>query len=336
MRLLLSWSFLDGVYDASTSLKCLCQNALGKVSGSKNQVLDMLQRRGRVSYRALKRQFNLDDDYLEDLKEELSYAHHPVRDEDGRGLVWIGEATSNAPQVDATRLPEAERRQLTVMFCDLADSTQLSGQLDPEDYRAIVRAYQTIGTMVIQRYDGHIAQYLGDALLVYFGYPRAHEDDAQRAVRAALGIVEAMHDLNERLEQEKGVRLTVRIGIHTGPVVVGEVGAGDRLEHLAMGETPNVASRLQGLAERDTVLISAATQHLVEGYFRVDDLGAHVLKGVAEPVWVYRVLGESTAQSRLEAVGARGLTPLVGRDEELGLLLRRWAQSVEGVGQVGV
>ena len=315
-----------------------------------DQVLDMLQRRGRVSYRALKRQFNLDDAYLEDLKEELSYARHPVRDEEGRGLLWIGDPVAmstsvvephDAPPSSAEPAaprphtsPDAERRQLTMMFCDLVDSTYLSGQLDPEDLREVVRAYQATGAAVIQRYDGHIAQYLGDALLVYFGHPRAHEDDAQRAVRTGLGILEAVRDLNDRLERDKGVRLAVRIGIHTGMVVVGEMGSGDRLEHLAMGEAPNVASRLQGLAARDTVLISADTHRLVQGYFRVDDLGAHTLKGVAEAMQVYRVVGESAAHSRLEVVGTRGLTPLVGRDEEVGLLLRRWTQSIEGVGQV--
>ena len=315
-----------------------------------DQVLDMLQRRGRVSYRALKRQFNLDDAYLEDLKEELSYARHPVRDEEGRGLLWIGDPVAmstsvvephDAPPSSAEPAaprphtsPDAERRQLTMMFCDLVDSTHLSGQLDPEDLREVVRAYQATGAAVIQRYDGHIAQYLGDALLVYFGHPRAHEDDAQRAVRTGLGILEAVRDLNDRLERDKGVRLAVRIGIHTGMVVVGEMGSGDRLEHLAMGEAPNVASRLQGLAARDTVLISADTHRLVQGYFRVDDLGAHTLKGVAEAMQVYRVVGESAAHSRLEVMGTRGLTPLVGRDEEVGLLLRRWAQSIEGVGQV--
>jgi class 3 adenylate cyclase/predicted ATPase len=305
-----------------------------------NEAVALLQRQGRVAYRVLQRQFDLADDYLEDLKEAILYAHPQVRD-DGRGLIWSGD-TSTAPVSPAlppappTALlsPDAERRQLTVMFCDLADSTHLSGQLDPEDLRQVVRAYQATGAAVIERYDGHIAQYLGDALLVYFGHPRAHEDDAQRAVRTGLGILEAMRALNDRLERDIGVCLAVRIGIHTGMVVVGEMGSGERLEHLAMGEAPNVASRLQGLAERDTVLISADTHRLVQGYFTVDDLGTHVLKGVAEPLRVYRALGESAAHSRLEVVGTRGLTPLVGRDEEVGLLLRRWAQSIEGVGQV--
>ena len=163
--------------------------------------------------------------------------------------------------------PDAERRQLTVLFCDLVDSTALAGQLDPEDLREVMRAYQAACAEVIQRFDGHIAQYLGDGLLVYFGYPQAHEDDAQRAVRAGLGMVAALQALNTRLAQQHGVRLAVRIGIHTGLVVVGEMGGGGRQEQLALGDTPNLAARLQGLAAPDTVVLSAATFRLVQGYF---------------------------------------------------------------------
>src|SRR5262249_46401157 len=158
--------------------------------------------------------------------------------------------------------PDAERRQLTVMFCDLVDSTKLSSQLDPEEYREVVRAYQSTCTEVIQRYDGHIAQYLGDGLLVYFGYPQAHEDDAQRAVRTGLGIIEAVGALNTRLEQDKGIGLAVRLGIHTGLVVVGEMGSQGRQEQLALGQVPNVCARLQGLAAPNTIAVSEATYRL--------------------------------------------------------------------------
>src|SRR5262249_40866486 len=163
---------------------------------------------------------------------------------------WTGGAAEQAmqgapPLPGATApLPDAERRQLTVLFCDLVDSTALASQLDPEDLREVVRAYQAACAEVIQHFDGHIAQYLGDGLLVYFGYPQAHEDDAQRAVRTGLGIVEAMDTLNSRLAQGQGVRLAVRVGIHTGLVVVGEMGGGDQLEQLALGDTPNIAARL--------------------------------------------------------------------------------------------
>jgi predicted ATPase/class 3 adenylate cyclase len=220
------------------------------------------------------------------------------------------------------------------MFCDLADSTRLSGQLDPEDLRDVIRAYQTTSAEVIERFDGYIAQHLGDGLLVYFGYPKAHEDDAQRAVRAGLGLLEAMGPLNIRLESDHSTRLAVRIGIHTGPVVVGEVGSGDRRERLALGDTPNLAARLQGLAAPDTVVMSAATARLVHGYFTCQDLGTQTLKGMDTPVRVSQVLGESPAQSRLDVAAASGLTPLVGRETEATLLRERWAQARDGLGQV--
>jgi TOMM system kinase/cyclase fusion protein len=187
---------------------------------------------------------------------------------------------------------------------------------------------------VIARFEGHIAQYLGDGLLVYFGYPLAHEDDAQRAVRAGRGIVEALGQLNTRLGQERGVQLTVRLGVHTGLVVVGEVGSGTRQEQLALGETPNIAARLQGIAAPNTLVISATTFQLLGGFFACQPLGTPPLKGLAQPLAVYRVLYESMARSRLEAVSSTGWTPLVGREQELGLLLERWAQLKEGVGQV--
>ena len=309
------------------------------------QTIALLQRQGRISYGALKRRFQVDDAYLEDLKVELIEAQQLARDENGRILVWAGETASQLPVRDdqaaqaalpriERRTPDAERRQLTVMFCDLVDSTLLASQLDPEDWREVVRAYQEAAATVIQRFDGYIAQYLGDGLLVYFGYPQAHEDDARRAVRTGLDVVEALGALNVRLAQHYGVRLAVRIGIHTGLVVVGEMGAGSRQEQLALGDTPNVAARIQGLAAPDTVVISPATFRLVRGYFLYQDLGTHALKGLTAPVQVYRILGDSAAQSRLDVVGATGLTPLVGRDSEVALLLERWVQSQDGAGQV--
>ena len=239
-----------------------------------------------------------------------------------------------APPQIARGTPEAERRQLTVLFCDLVDSTVLASQLDPEELREVVRAYQATCAKVIARFEGQIAQYLGDGLLVYFGYPLAHEDDAQRAVRTGLGIVEAMGPLNARLEREHGVQLAVRLGIHTGQVVVGEIGGGAKHEQLALGETPNIAARLQGLAAPNTLVISAATFHLLSGFFACQSLGTHHLKGVAQPLEVNQVLYESMARSRLEAAGRTSLTPLVGREQEVGLLRERWAQVKDGLGQV--
>ena len=323
-----------------------------------DQAIAMLQRRGRVTYQTLRLQFQLDEEHLEALKEAILFTYPQVVDAAGRGLVWSGDAgaiappTSVSPQsVDppvtlaprvgttagsppAPHPPEAERRQLTVLFCDLVDSTVLASQLDPEEWREVVRAYQDICAKVIARYEGHIAQYLGDGLLVYFGYPSAHEDDAQRAVRAGLGVVEAMGQLSMRLTQERGVSLAVRLGIHTGLVVVGGVRGGARQEQLALGETPNVAARLQGIALSNTLVISAATFQLLGGFFACQPLGTHLLKGVAQPLAVYRVLYESTARSRLEAAGSTSLTPLVGREQEAGLLRERWAQVKDGLGQV--
>ena len=220
------------------------------------------------------------------------------------------------------------------MFCDLVDSTQLSRQLDPEDYRAVVRAYQGAAAAVIQRFDGYMAQYLGDGLLVYFGYPHAHEDEAQRAVQASLELVEAMAPLNTRLESQYRVRVAVRIGLHTGLVVIGEMGGGNRQEQLAMGDTPNIAARLQGLAAPNTVVLSAVTARLVHEAFALEERGLHHFKGVAEPMAVFRVLGPQESPDDEEEAGPARVPFLVGRDEEVGLLLRRWEQSKEGLGQV--
>ncbi|HSX78890.1 MAG TPA: AAA family ATPase, partial [Candidatus Saccharimonadia bacterium] len=321
-----------------------------------DEAIDLLQRRGRVTYRTLKRQFQLDDDVLEDLKEEIIYGQRLAVDEDGRVLVWTGGAsappesiaspllpqegahatpsTSAASSSSAPHTSDAERRQLTVLFCDLVDSTTLSSRLDPEDLREVVLAYQEACAKVIARFEGHIAQYLGDGLLVYFGYPLAHEDDAQRAVRAGLGIIEALGQLNTRLAQERGVHLAVRLGIHTGLVVVGEMGGGTRREQLALGETPNLAARLQGIAAPNTLVISATTYQLLGGFFAYQSLGTRLLRGFPQPLEVYQVLYESMARSRLEAAGSTGLTPLVGREQEVALLLERWEQVKDGLGQV--
>jgi len=371
-----------------------------------DQAVAMLQRRGRVAYSALKRQFALDEAYLEDLKDALCFAY-PVADRDGRGLIWTGEPTPPEPStpgvldsegrlhallpdvmarlqrdgrvryhtlkyvfglddalLEAIRrelmfrqlardeqgeglvwtaassdgqpspsgpvrsAPEAERRQLTVMFCDLVGSTDLAGRLDPEDWRGVVRAYQETAAEVIERYEGHIAQYLGDGLLVYFGFPMAHEDDAQRAVHTGLGIIGAMGALNTRLQTDYNVELAVRIGVHTGPVVVGEIGGGGRYENLALGETPNIAARLEDLAAPNAVVISAVTARLAQRAFDLEHLGPHELKGVAEPMMIARVLGPASGPAM------QGFEALVGRDEEIGLLLRHWEQAKEGVGQV--
>jgi class 3 adenylate cyclase/tetratricopeptide (TPR) repeat protein len=229
-----------------------------------------------------------------------------------------------------TTVASAERRQLTVMFCDLVGSTALSGRLDPEDLRSIFTAYHRCCTELIERNGGFVAKYMGDGVLAYFGYPQAHEHDAERAVRAGLALVEAV----PKLATNAGSPLQVRVGIATGLVVVGDlIGAGAAQEQAVVGETPNLAARLQALAEPGAVVIAASTRRLTGGLFEYRDLGTLALKGFAENIPAWQVLGAGAAESRFEALRAT-TTPLVGRDEEIDLLMRRWAQAKHGEGQV--
>jgi class 3 adenylate cyclase/predicted ATPase len=234
-----------------------------------------------------------------------------------------------APPSPRTVTGEAERRQLTVMFCDLVGSTALSERLDPEDLKSLITGYRKSCGEVVARYDGYVAQYLGDGLMVYFGWPHAHEDDAERAMRTGLDIVETVGRL------KTPVPLQVRIGIATGPVVVG---AGSDQEaqagQLAVGETPNLAARLQSLADPDHIVVGPGTHRLAGGVFDYEDMGPCHLKGIVEPVHARRVIGESVVEGRFEAQAGGALTPLVGRREEVDLLLSRWRQACEGDGQV--
>lgn len=243
----------------------------------------------------------------------------------------VSEGSDTAEDIAAEPAgSDAERRHLTVLFCDLVGSSKLSEHLDPEDYRNLLAAYQDTCATVVSRYDGHVARYVGDGLLIYFGYPQAHEDDAPRAVRAALDLVEVVSKINPEMELPIDA-LAVRIGIATGIVVVGDIGTGARREEMAVvGETPNLAARLQTLAHPGEVIIAAQTFELVAGFFDCDDLGAQDLKGISRPQLAYRVLDESGALSRLDASARQGLTPLVGRREEVGILVNRWAQSLQG------
>ncbi len=234
-----------------------------------------------------------------------------------------------APESTATALA-AERRQLTVMFCDLVGSTELAARLDPEDLREVIGAYHRAVAEIVAGFDGFVAKYMGDGVLVYFGYPRAHEDDAERAIRAGLGFVDAVRHLDV-----KSVKLQARVGIATGLVVVGDlIGEGSAQEQLVVGETPNLAARLQTMAEPDAVVIAAGTHRLVGDLFEYRDLGAAEVKGIAAPVPLWQVLRPSVVASRFEALRGSTLTRLVGRDEEIDLLLRRWARAKAGDGQV--
>ena len=236
----------------------------------------------------------------------------------------------------ALPLPAAEagRRQLTVMFCDLAGSTELSTRLDPEDLQEVLTSFQDKCRVAIQQYAGFIARYMGDGILVYFGYPQAHEDDAQRAVRAGLDVIGAMADLNTEVGATHDVVLEVRIGIATGPVVVGNlIGEGASEEAAVVGETPNRAARLQGVAQLNQLVIGPVTRRLLGDFFELEDLGTHKLKGIARPVRAWCVVGESDVDSHDMAKRTGGSMPLVGRQEELGLLLRSWEASKNRHGQ---
>src|SRR5690242_1103257 len=236
------------------------------------------------------------------------------------------DASADAALAPHTRqaATEAERRQLTIMFCDLVGSTPLSARFDPEDLREIVGAYHRCVADTVARFGGFVAKYMGDGVLIYFGYPEAHEDDAERAARAGLAVIDAVGRL---ATQET---LNVRIGIATGLVVVGDlIGAGAAQERGVVGETPNLAARLQALARPGTLVVADSTRRQIGTLFEIEDLGPQPLAGFAEPQRAWRVVGESGVVSRFEALRS-GTTPLVGRDEELDLLTRRWQQAKSG------
>jgi class 3 adenylate cyclase len=221
---------------------------------------------------------------------------------------------------------EGERRHLTVLFCDVVNSTEIAAQLDPEEWREVVASYHSATAEAINQFGGHVAKYLGDGVMAYFGWPEAHDNDGERAARAGLSILEAVSQLNQ---QSTNPKISVRVGIDSGAVVVG-AGAGKDAD--VFGETPNIAARVQTAAAPDSVLITGATHRLLSGLFVVEQRGAQALKGVANPVELYRILRPSGVRGRLAA--ARGLTPFVGREEELRILLSRWERAREGEGQL--
>ncbi len=267
----------------------------------------------------------------EDLKDlGVSLVGHRRRLLDAIAALRTEPSASPPEAVERRAEAQAERRQLTVMFCDLVGSTALSARLDPEDLREVIAAYHRAVAEVVAGFDGFVAKYMGDGVLVYFGYPRAHEDDADRAVRAGLGVIDAVGRLDV-----KSVKLQARIGIATGLVVVGDlIGEGSAQEQSVVGETPNLASRLQALAEPDAVVIAASTRRLVGDLFEYRDLGAVEVKGIGGTVPAWQVLRPSAVASRFEALRGSALSPLIGRDEEIDLLLRRWARAKAGDGQV--
>ena len=304
-----------------------------------DQTIQLLQRRGRITYRGLKRQFGIDEDYLEDLKNELIHGQRVAVDEDDTVLVWrgaddsvpaaTGTADDNAPP--ARQMPDAERRQLTVVFCDVVGSTALSERMDPEDLREVIRSYQDVCGRIVARHNGYVARYMGDGIMVYFGYPRSHENDAERAVRCGLKIIEGVTELMLPTQEH----LQVRVGMATGLAVVGDIiGADASLERAVVGETPNVAARLQGLAEPNTVVIGANTRRLVAGLFELEDLGTHRVKGISEPVQAWRALRELSTASRFDAVHHGDMGAHLGRADEAAKLTQAWRKAREGAGQV--
>ena len=233
---------------------------------------------------------------------------------------------------------DAERRRLTVMFADLVGSTQLSSRLDPEELRELIAAYQALATRAVGRHDGYVAQFQGDGVMAYFGYPHAHEDDPQRALRAALELTSEMPEMSARLAREfpllREIPLQARVGVHTGLVVIGEMRGGSyRFESAVIGETPNLAARLQSLATPNAVVVSGAVHDLVRGYFEFESLGAQALKGISEPTSVYRVVAAGDARTRFDVASKGSLTPLVGRKEEVGRLRALWDLARHGRGQ---
>src|SRR6516162_5793561 len=285
---------------------------------------------GLGQYEALFRASEIDADILPELTEVdleklgVSLGHRKRLLRAISGLAAADTLAAPVASTDSKPQDAAERRQLTVMFCDLVGSTPLSVRLDPEDLRGIIGSYHRGVAETVESFGGFVARYMGDGVLIYFGYPQAHEEDAERAIRCGLAAVDRVSQL--KLAEE----LHLRVGIATGLVVVG----GEVVEHDIVGETPNLAARLQALAEPDTVVIAASTRRLVGDLFEYRDLGAVEVKGIGGPVPAWQVLRPSSVASRFEALRGPSLSQLVGRDEEIELLLRRWARARAGDGQV--
>ena len=245
----------------------------------------------------------------------------------GAGSIPISTEVTSSIERKAQEPPE--RRHITVLFSDLVGSTALSERMDPEDLREVISAYQKCVAEVVDRFDGFVAKYMGDGVLVYFGYPEAHEDDPERAVRTGLELVAEVSSL------KTGTALQTRVGIATGLVVIGDlIGSGASQEEAVVGKTPNLAARLQSVAAPNMIVIAEGTRKLLGNLFELEDLGAKDLKGIAGPVRAWAALRPSSVESRFEALHTSGLTALVGREEELDLLLRRWSKVMESEGQV--
>lgn len=295
-----------------------------------HEVIGILQRDGRTSYRGLKRRFGIDDEYIEDIKVELIECRKLARDEDGRVLAWVGPAANaEQPAGQAQSALPPERRLLTIMFCDLVGSTELSARLDPEEFSEVLNQYRRVCAQSVERYGGHVAQLLGDGVQAYFGYPMAHEDAVARAALAALAILDALRELGQ-LGGPEGPSLEVRIGIHRGVVVVDAAGPHER---LALGQTPNVAARVQALAEPNTILATAAACEGLRNRFILEPIGEHTLRGIPNSVALFKLGG--TRELLFEAEPLL-LAPMIGRDADLNLIAQRFQEVRNGHGQTVV
>src|SRR6266704_5172943 len=323
-----------------------------------DQAITLLQHQGRISYGALKRRFQLDDDYLEDLKIELIEAQRLAVDENGRILVWIGDQgaaslPASQPVNDAEPAPVSytplylaekilaaraalagERKQVTVLFADIKDSTELIRDLDPEAAQQLLDPAIHRMMEAVHRFEGTVNQVLGDGVMALFGAPIAHEDHALRACYAALAMQTTMRDYTEEVRRTRGLELRMRVGLNSGEVVVRAIGNDLHMDYSAVGETTHLAARMEQLAMPGTIRMTAATLRLVEGLIQVTALGPVPVKGLTAPVEVFDVVGASALRHRLQAAAARGLTPFVGRQTELDVLQRALAQAAAGQGQV--
>jgi class 3 adenylate cyclase len=321
------------------------------------QVLDLLQREKRLSYRVLKRRLEIDDDELEDLKEDLIYAKRLAVDEAGRVLVWTGDVTGASPAVPPGRAPdqaplaytpahltekilasraalEGERKHVTVLFADIKDSTELIRDLDPEAAQQLLDPAIQRMMEAVHRFEGTVNQVLGDGIMALFGAPIAHEDHALRACYAALAMQAALRDYTEEGRRSRGLELRIRVGLNAGEVVVRTIGNDLHMDYSAVGQTTHLAARMEQLATPGTIRLTAATLRLVEGLVQVNALGPIPVKGLTEPVEVFELIGATAVRQRFQARAAQGLTRFVGRQRELDALHQALEQAGAGHGQV--
>src|SRR5262245_54076374 len=317
-----------------------------------DQAIAMLQRRGRVTYRALQRQFNVDDAFLEDLKEELIHGQQLVVDEDGKVLVWTGAADrASAPAsqraplsytppyltekiLDARPRLEGERKQVTVLFADIKDSTELIRDLDPEAAQQLLDPALRHMMDAVHRYEGTVNQVLGDGIMALFGAPIAHEDHALRACYAALAMQAAMREYTDGVRRTRGLELRIRVGLNSGEVVVRAIGNDLHMDYSAVGQTTHLAARMEQLASPGSIRLTAGMLRLVEGLVRVTALGPIPVKGIPEAVEVFELVGASALRRPLQAAVTRGLTRFVGRETEIAALTQALAPASAGHGQV--